>query len=172
MCQQSEINKVTLTADTENSMRLEGSVLDGLPVLAWQPPHGRRLLWMCEMGKLNVSKIAGFIMMNFSEVAGRSEAVARRALLTNSLDIARTLEQWEAIGGDRLPALTSLATPELIWLGVRQCRNALMDAEDIGLPQWALGHEIIEVDEPYGCFAALGYCRRGEDAKFKVATKY
>lgn len=168
---QSEINKVTITAYSDYSMRLEGSVLDGLPVLAWQPPHGRRLLWMCEIGELHVSNVAGFILMNFSDVAGRSEAVARRALLTNNQDIAKTLKQWEAIGGTRLPPLASLDSPELIWLGVRQAQNILLDADDIGLPQWACGHEIIEVEEPCGCFAALGYCRRGEEAKFQVATK-
>ena len=164
-------NKVSLTNYTDDTIKLNGSILDGLNVLAWQPPNGLHLVWMDEMGKLNTSPVVGFLLMDFKRVAERSEPVARRALLTNSADIGKTLEEWEAIDTFNLPTLSALPAPELITLGV-MCKKNCVGEDDVGLPEWAFGHEIIEVEEPIGCFAALGYCHRGEKNRFNVAKRY
>ncbi len=155
-------NKVSLTSYTNSIIRLDGSVLDGIDVLAWAKPFGKQLIWMDECGNLTKSPVAGFILVRWADVARKDMATARRAILTNSTDLDTALTQWP----DKLEA------PPMVWLGISQRRNLLEDSEDVGLPSWAWGYEVIEAHEPISCFAALGYCLPGQKARFEIAKQY
>lgn len=155
-------NRVSMTNYTNGTIRLDGSVLDGLDVLAWTNHLGQRLIWMNECGRLRRSRVAGFILVRWSDLAKKHMPTARRALLTNSNDLGAALALWP----DRLEA------PEIVRLGIRKQGNYIEDSEDVGLPPWARGYEVIEAEEPIGCFAALGYCLSGQEARFKAAKRY
>jgi len=155
-------NKVSLTHFTNDRIRLDGSVLDGIDVLAWTESFGKQLIWMDEVGDLHKRPVVGFILVRWADVARKDMATARRAILTNSTDLDTALTLWP----DKLEA------PSMVWLGVSQRRNLLADSDDVGLPAWAWGYEVIEAEEPIGCFAALGYCLPGQEARFEIARDY
>ena len=155
-------NKVSMTQYTHGIIRLDGSVIDGLDVLAWTEPFGRQLIWMDEIGELNTRAIAGFILVRWSDLAKKDMPTAQRAILTNSSDLRTTLSIWP----------NNPAFPSEVWLGISHRRNLLEDSEDVGLPSWAWGYEVIEAIEPSGCFAALGYCSPGQEARFEIAKNY
>jgi hypothetical protein len=156
-------NKVSLTNYTDGTILLEGSVLDGLRVLAWRPAHGQHLAWMDECGIITLTPrpMSGFLFVNMEELAARSLDTARRAALTNAADLEQALKAWPDV-----------PLPDSVWLGVERRENYRSDRRDVGLPKWARGHRIVEADEGNGCFAALGYCRPGEESRFKVADPY
>jgi hypothetical protein len=155
-------NKVSLTRYTNDLIRLDGSVLNGIDVLAWTGSFGKQLIWMDEVGDLHKQPTVGFILVRWADLATKDMATARRAILTNSTDLDTALTLWP----------DNLKAPSMVWLGVIQRRNLLADSEDVGLPTWAWGYEVIEAEEPIGCFAALGYCCPGEEARFEIAKDY
>jgi len=155
-------NKVSLTHYTNDAIRLNGSVLNGIDVLAWTGSFGKQLIWMDEIGDLHKQPVVGFILVRWADVARKDMATAQRAILTNSTDLDTALSLWP----------DKLKTRPMVWLGVRQRRNLLTDSEDVGMPTWAWGYEVIEAVEPIGCFAALGYCSPGEEARFEIAKDY
>lgn len=155
-------NKVGLTQYTNGKTLLDGSILEGIEVLAWAKPLGRKLIWMDEMGSLKKKAVAGFILVRWAELAEKDLPTARRAILTNSNDLATALSQWP----DKLEA------PPMVWLGITRRYNLIEDSEDVGLPSWAWGYQVVEAEEPIGCFAALGYGNPGDEARFKIAKQY
>jgi hypothetical protein len=101
-------NRILLVRYSHNAVRISGSILDGLDVLAWQEPQGRKLVWMDEVGGVNRSPIVGLILVRWQELLAKDLGTARRALITNCTDILDTLQNIAILGAD------------LVWLGVRQ----------------------------------------------------
>src|ERR1019366_10687713 len=71
-------NKVSLTHYTNDIIRLDGSVLDGIDVLAWTEPFGKELIWMDEGGDLHKQPTVGFILVRWADLATKDMRTARR----------------------------------------------------------------------------------------------
>ena len=91
-------NKVSLTHYTNDIIRLDGSVLNGIDVLAWTRSVGKRLIWMDEVGDLHNQPTVGFILVRWADVARKDVATAQRAILTNCYTVLypRRRQKWAA----------------------------------------------------------------------------
>lgn len=117
-----------------------------------------------DVGRLHRKRIEGFVLVRHHDIAERSVDMAQRAALTNSRDLPAALQEMRVTG--------RISCPENAWLGIVRRMDCKGHDGEIDLPAWALGYEIVEEDEPTGCFFALGYCRRGEEGRFEVAKQY
>jgi hypothetical protein len=153
-------HNVLLTRFSDGIVRISGGILHNVEIHDWEDPRGRLLLWMDECGDLHTDEIAGLIQVRLEDIKARSHLVARRACVTNSLDLAAALETWNEY--------RCLTGPELVWLGIRRSRDYKNDRQDRNLPLWSVGFELIEAEDPTGCFGALAYLRADELERFKA----
>jgi hypothetical protein len=144
--------------------RIQGSPLNGLEVHDLLETEGEQLFWLDEVAQVNVDPILGRLKVRFADLLAMHPQAARRAQLTNADDPEEYLEHRR----DKKPA----PDPEWVWLGVRNHPQSKWTAADPDLPQWALGVEIVEVEEAHGCFAALGYGQRGGEKYYQFAADY
>lgn len=158
-------NKIILENYVGGKIRIEGySILEGLEVLAWVQPNGQRIVHLDEVGKIYTRPIVGRICLRYADIASKCPSTAKRSLFTNHPDVAQACALWPH---------GLIPNADQVWLGVRVCRNATEDSEDVGLPQWAWGHEVIEANPPFGYAFPLGYCKDAQDLKrFKVAEDF
>ena len=152
---------IRLIRYTNGDNRIAGGVLDGVNVLDWDKPRNRQLIWMDECGHLHCKKVAGFIQVATKDIA--DAAMAQRAAISNAYDLAACLNSLREHG--------RVAVPESVWLGVTRKRDCKGKSSDRGLPKWARGYEIVEEQDPCGCFAALGYSDSGV-GDYAFATEF
>src|SRR6516164_6806452 len=107
--------RVVLTAYTDGTVRIRGGLLDQLEVLAWQKPDGRWLVRMDEAGHLHLDRLAGLILVRFSDIKARSPQMARRAAVTNSKNLPMALNHWQVHG--------CLPEPDNAWLGIVRVKD-------------------------------------------------
>lgn len=141
---------VSLARYTDGSTRIVGGRLGGIKVHGCSRPQGKHLVWMDEIAELRTRPIVGFIRVQHTQLVERDPDTVRRALITNGS------------GGHPL-------TRPYVWLGVIRGPAQRESAADPGLPLWARGYQIVEELDPCGDFAAVGYCRPGEEHAFKWA---
>ena len=142
---------VRIIGYTNGDDRIAGGSLDGVKVLDWKKPRNRQLIWMDEIGHLHCKKVNGLIQLATNDIA--DAALAQRAAISNAHDLAASLNSLREHG--RVPV------PETVWLGVSRKKDSKEKSSDRGLPKWARGYEIVEEQDPCGCFAALGYSDAG-----------
>jgi hypothetical protein len=166
-------HKVRLIRCADGSVRIAGGALDDVEVLAWQPPDGRKLVYMNEVGEINVDDITGLVLVRFADLQEFSTLIAMRAAVTNSTDLAASLAEWNA--------RRWLTAPENVWLGVMVAPDAHYHSSDLvlserplvttKLPEWALGHVLVEEEKPHGCFGALGYAREEQLDSYRSSAE-
>jgi hypothetical protein len=165
--------RISLTRYANGKVRITGGLLHNVVVHDWTPSHlGKQLIWMDELGIIRDEPVFGFIYVKFDDVAKRSPEMARRAIITNTDDLKTALQDWDGYLQVKEAALRGegrglqLHRPGEVFLGIQMAPDHKNDSsKERDLPEWAVGYQIIEEQEPYGCFGALGYGSK-EDSRF------
>ncbi len=159
------IHIVCFGGKIQECYRIQGGKLHGLQVHDLQEKQGERLVWLDEVGDINTCAVLGRLKVRYFDLHGIDPAIAWRAKLTSSEDPEAELE---AVRNGTVP------TPdqEFVWLGVQYHCQAKWTEHDPDLPPWANGVEIIEAEEPTGCFGAVGYTSPGGEKYYDFAKDY
>lgn len=144
---------ISLARYADGKVRIVGGKLDGLETLNWvrDRNHEIQLVWMDETGDLNVEGVVGRICVKGAELEALDPAIAQRAAISNC-EPDRLENKLEELATTR-----KLAIEYYYWLGIKRCREIKNTANDMSLPKWALGYEIVEEHETFGCFAPICY---------------
>jgi hypothetical protein len=145
--------------------RIQGGKLHGLQVHDLRENEGERLVWLDEVAEINTSPVIGRLKVRYLDLHGMDPAIAWRAKLTSGDDPE---EELSAVCNGTAPT----PDPEYVWLGVQHHRQAKWCEHDPELPPWANGVEVVEAEDPCGCFGAVRYATPGGEKYYDFATGY
>jgi hypothetical protein len=158
----------------EGEPRLVGQGVD-LKLFDWRPADGRHAV--CLDGARQVclgDPAVGYALVDYEALGRASPEAARRAAITNARD-PRQVVEYMALHGWAGAELGDMCRAQAkdgkVWLGVLRERDYKVSAADRDLPDWALGHELFECQEPCGDSAALGYALPDDLDRFKWAEE-
>jgi hypothetical protein len=154
----------------EGEPRLVGQGVD-LEMLDWRPADGRHAVELDGARQVCLGDPAvGYVQVDYELLRQQVPWAARRAALTNAADL-RPLVEYMALHGweraERSAMFAAQAKDGKVWIGVLKERDSKASATDRDFPEWALGYELFECQEPCGDNAALGYARGGDLGRFK-----